>query len=189
MRRIYCFETERDWDEGSFDPGQKVLALLPVPGNPLQARYFGPYVIKEKLSNLNYVLETPDRCKQMQLCHVNMIKPYIDRDSSLEIHPVSLHVVSSEPEETLSKDLNDKLRPLVTAKLSNSDVLRDLDSKLSHLSAMQQQDLTDLLQEFKHLFPDVPTRTEQIYHDADVGDASPVKQHLYRLNPSQAEIS
>ncbi|PFX17690.1 Transposon Ty3-G Gag-Pol polyprotein [Stylophora pistillata] len=38
--------------------------------------------------------------------------------------------------------------------------------------------------EFKHLFPDVPTRTEQIYHDVDVGgDASPVKQHPYRLNP------
>lgn len=77
--------------ESSFDPGQKVLALLPVPGNPLQARYFGPYVIKEKLSNLNCVLETPDRWKQMQLCHINMLKPYIDADSSLEVHPVSLN--------------------------------------------------------------------------------------------------
>ena len=38
--------------ECSFDPGQKVLALLLVPGNPLQARYFGPYVIKEKLMSL-----------------------------------------------------------------------------------------------------------------------------------------
>ena len=47
--------------ERSFDPGQKILALLPVPDNPLQARYFGPYIIKLKLRNLNYVLETPDR--------------------------------------------------------------------------------------------------------------------------------
>ena len=92
-------------------------------------------------------------------------------------------MVTSEPEETLSRDLNDKLSPLATAKLSNSDVLRDLDSNLSHLSSMQRQDLIDLLQEFKHLFPDVPTRTEQIYHDVDVGDASPLKQHPYRLNP------
>lgn len=92
-------------------------------------------------------------------------------------------MVTSEPEETLSRDLNDKLSPLATAKLSNSDVLRDLDSKLSHLSSMQCQDLIDLLQEFKHLFPDVQTRTEQIYHDVDVGDASPVKQHPHGLNP------
>ena len=105
--------------------------------------------------------------------------PYVDRESSLEVHPVSLNVVDSESEETLSKDLNDKLSPLATAKLSNSDVLRDFDSKLSHLSSMQRQDLTHLLQDFKHLFPDVPKRTEQIYHEVDVGDAPPVKRHPY----------
>ncbi|PFX24909.1 Transposon Ty3-I Gag-Pol polyprotein [Stylophora pistillata] len=179
MKERYDINTS----ERCFDPCQKVLALLPVPANPLHARYFGPYVIKEKLSSLNYVLETPDRRKQTPLCHVNTIKPYIERDSGLKIHPVSLNVVSFEPEETLSRDLNSKLSPLAKAKLSNYDVLRDLDSKLSHLSSIQSQDLTDLLQEFKHLFPDVATSTEQIYHDVDVGDASPVKQHPYRLNP------
>lgn len=34
-------------------------------------------------TKLNYVLVTPDRRKQTQLRHVNMIKPYIDRGSSL----------------------------------------------------------------------------------------------------------
>ena len=42
-----------------------------------------------------------------------------------------------------------------------------------------------LLLEFDHLFPDVPTRTDQVYHDVDVGNADPIKQHLYRLNPSK----
>ena len=73
MKERYDINTS----ERSFDPGQKVLALFPVPGNPLQARYFGPYVIKEKLSNLNHVLETPDKHKQTQLCHINMITPFI----------------------------------------------------------------------------------------------------------------
>ena len=31
--------------EGNFKPGQKVLALLPVPANPLNSRFFGPCVI------------------------------------------------------------------------------------------------------------------------------------------------
>lgn len=107
---------------------------------------------------LNYVLVTPDRRKQTQLCHVIMIKPYIDRESSL-VHPVglSLNVISSEPEETLSIDCIDKLSPLTTAKLSNSDILRDLDFTLFHLSSMQRQDLTHLLRAFKYFFPDVPT--------------------------------
>ena len=59
--------------ELNFKPGQKVLALLPVPGDPLNVTFFGPYVIERKLSDLNYVVVNPDRRKQTQLCHVNML--------------------------------------------------------------------------------------------------------------------
>ena len=63
-------------------------------------------------------------------------------------------------------------------------MLRNLDSKLSHLTESQHQDLEKLLLELEHLFPDVPTRTDQIYHHIDVGNADSVKQHPCRLNPS-----
>ena len=72
-------------------------------------------------------------------------------------------------------------------KGTNTDVLQNLDSKLSHLSEIQRQDLEKLLLEFEHLFPDVPIRSDQIYHDTDVGYADPVKQHPCRLNPSKQE--
>ena len=55
-----------------FKPGDKVLALLPIPGRPLQARYFGPYTIDKKTSDLNYIINTPGRRKNKQMCHVNM---------------------------------------------------------------------------------------------------------------------
>ena len=55
----------------SFQPGDQGLALLPVPGKPLQARYFGPYIVKEKVSDLNYIISTSDRRKNTQLCHIN----------------------------------------------------------------------------------------------------------------------
>ena len=32
----------------SFQPGDKVISFLPVPGNTLQAQYFGPYLVKKK---------------------------------------------------------------------------------------------------------------------------------------------
>ena len=165
----------------TFKPGQKILALLPVSGNPLSARYFGPYIIDKKLSDLNYAVVTPDRHKQTQLCHVNMLKPYVDRDSTVTVHPVN--VVTSDPDEVVSS-CSENFNLPGTAKLMNSDILQDLDSKLSHLLPSQHQDLEHLLQEFEHLFPDVPTRTDKIYHDVDVGDATPVKQHPYRLNPA-----
>lgn len=70
--------------ERSFKPGQKVLAMLPVPGNPLRSRFFGPYEIQKKLNDLNYIVVTPDRRKQTQLCHVNMLKPYVERNTVIQ---------------------------------------------------------------------------------------------------------
>ena len=31
--------------ERTFQPGDRVLALFPIPGKPLQARYYGPYTV------------------------------------------------------------------------------------------------------------------------------------------------
>ena len=67
--------------------------LLPVPQNHLQAKFFGPYTIEKKLSDLNYIVHTPGRQKQKQLCHINMLKEYFDRNSS----PTSVNFVNNVP--------------------------------------------------------------------------------------------
>ena len=46
-----------------FKPGDKVLVLLPLLGNTLQARYPGPYQVLKRVGDLDYVIETPDRRK------------------------------------------------------------------------------------------------------------------------------
>ena len=80
-----------------FKPGDKVLALLPIPGRPLKARYFGPYTIDKKTSDLNYIINTPGRRKNKRMCHVNMLKEYFDRDSSIS-KPIT--VVNTVPQES-----------------------------------------------------------------------------------------
>ena len=181
-------KTKYDVDavERNFKSGQKALALLPVPGNPLNSRFFGRYVIEKKLSDLNYVVVSPDRRKQTQLCHIKKLKRHVERNSDPVLQPVIVIVVVSEPKKALVSELSsNSFGPTDTTRLTNTDVLRNLDSKLSHLSQSQRQDLKRLLLEIEHLFPDVPTRTDQIYHDVDVGNADPIKQHPYRLNPSR----
>ena len=59
-----------------FKVGDKVLALLPIPYQPLQARYSGSYAISKKVSEVDYVIDTPDRQKSQRMCHVNMLKAY-----------------------------------------------------------------------------------------------------------------
>ena len=168
-----------------FKPGDKVLALLPIPGRPLQARYFGPYTIDKKTIDLNYIIITPGRCKNKQMCHVSMLKEYFDRDSSIS-KPVT--VVNTVPQESnvfeheVNSDFIDKSDP-GPSKLENSDILRNLNNKLSHLEPSQQEQLKQLIHEYEHLFPDIPTRTDKIYHDVIVEHSKPIKQHPYRMNP------
>ena len=44
-----------------FNVGDKVLALLPIPYQRLQAQYSGSYAISKKVSEVDYVIDTPDR--------------------------------------------------------------------------------------------------------------------------------
>ena len=165
----------------SFVPGDKVLAIFPVTGKPLQARFHDPYQIHKKISEVNYVVLTPDRRKEKQLCHINMLKPYIEHEDCNEsVHPISAVSVHEQSDDEL-QDIG------TSVKLNNSQVLKDINVKVSHLSKTEQQDMKEILSEYNHLFPDIPTRTNQLHHDVDIGNAQPIKQHSYRLNPEKAK--
>ena len=173
--------------ERSFKSVDKVLALLPIPGRPLQVRYFGPYTIEKKASDLKYIITTPDGRKQKQLCHINMLKEYVDRDSS-NVAPVK--IISSVPQKQSGmtcEEMNFHRTDPTCAKLQNSDILKDLDQKLSQLDQTQRDKLKMLILEYEHLFPDIPTRTDQIYHDVDIEGSKPIKQHPYRMNPMKLQ--
>lgn len=171
----------------TFKPGDKVLVLLPIPGQPLRAKYFGPFDIEKKVNDLNYIVKTPGRRKSKQLCHINMIKQYYDR-SGVD-HPNVESVATTGTEVTnLDKDSHSHGYDQSTLRLKNSDVLSDLGCKLSHLPDNEQKELMSLIQEFSYLFKDVPTKTTRICHDVDVGDVSPIKQHPYRMNPLKQEF-
>ena len=87
---------DKNTKERSFKSGDKVLALLPIPSRPLQARFFGPYTVEKKASDLNYIIITPDRRKQKQLCHINMLNKYVDKDSS---NVALVNVIGSVPQK------------------------------------------------------------------------------------------
>ena len=71
---------DRQARERTFEIGQLVLVFLPVPGKALQTKYQGPFKITGKRGPVDYVIETPNRRRTQRVCHVNMLKAYIDRD-------------------------------------------------------------------------------------------------------------
>ena len=169
----------------TLQPGDKVLALLPVPGHSLHARYSGPYTVQRKLNDLDYVIATPDRRKTTQLCHINMLKLYCDRqaDKTKSVPEKQTLVCVRQTNENEDVEL-----PGCSARLKNSQILNKLNEKLCHLAPDQQADLSNLLYDYKHLFSDVPGRTDLIMHDVDVGSSVPSKQHPYRCSPIKQAV-
>ena len=114
-----------------------------------------------------------------------MLKQYFDRDSSIS-KPIT--VVNTVPQESnvfepeVYSDFIDK-SDSGPSKLEKSGILRNLNNKISHLEPSQQEEQKQLIHEYEHLFPDIPTRTDKIYHDVIVEDSKPIKQHPYRMNP------
>ena len=141
---------DKNTKERSFKSGDKVLALLPIPGRSLQARYFGPYAVEKKASDINFIITTPDRRKKRQLCQINMLKEYVDRNS-INVTPVN--VISSVPqkqsemncEEMNCEEMNFHKTDPTCSKLQNSDLSKDLDKKLSHLDQTQRDELKMLI--------------------------------------------
>lgn len=72
MKRHY----DKQAESRPLQPGDQVLVLLPVPGSSLSARFSGPYLIEKKLSETDYVLQTPDRKWQSRVRHITMLKTY-----------------------------------------------------------------------------------------------------------------
>ncbi len=184
----------------NFVPGEKVLVLIPMPGSAFTARFSGPYVIKSKVGETDYIIHTPERRRKTCLCHVNMLKPYLYRvdvrndtvndsgcDSVTELPECVSLLTCTLPTEDLDDGLNVPIEVLSGGCLKNSEVLLTLPSQLSYLSKEQQQDITKLLGKFPNLFNDVPPGTSVIAHDISVGSASPVKQHAYRCPLSKRE--
>ena len=182
-----------------FEPGDRVLVLFPVVGNPLQAKYSGPYKVVKKISDTNYLVKTPDRRKETQVCHINMLKAYHEKPKpelvtlnnrlGLESPTHSKDCVGqvAEKEEDTESEvkLGNDQQPI---KLQNSQILNDLGTKLSHLPLAQRKELAEVITQYREVFPDVPSKTNLIEHDVDVGDSAPIKQHPYRVSPMKKEL-
>ena len=171
----------------NFKTGEKVLVLFPVSGKPLHAKYYGPYAVDRKVNEQNYIINTPDRRKDKQLCHINLLKPYYSRDN----HFIS--VVASDNDNVIdpptenSSDICEITVDNVSLKLNNSDILNNINCKIAHLELTKRGELTNLIYRYANLFPDIPSRTNVLHHDVDVGSAKPIKQHPYRINPEKRE--
>ncbi|MCP4254324.1 MAG: DDE-type integrase/transposase/recombinase, partial [Candidatus Scalindua sp.] len=173
-----------------FHPGDEVLVLLPLSGQPLAAKFRGPYKVLRQVGVTDYVVETPDRRKPQQVFHINMLKPYYRvPECALDIPSVA---VLSQSCVSLDPVCEDDFCPLALGDIGsfgdNSLALKDLPNTLCHLSPDKASQLMYVLSQTPSVFRDVPGLTALAMHDVDVGDANPIKLSPYRVSPQRRSI-
>ncbi|KAJ8375841.1 hypothetical protein SKAU_G00064210 [Synaphobranchus kaupii] len=71
----------------------------------------------------------------------------------------------------------------VSARVENTRALEQLGKQLSHLTAVQKQDVLELVASHPVLFKDRPGLTPLAIHDVETASAEAIKQHPYRFPP------
>uniref|UniRef100_A0A674E7Q6 Gypsy retrotransposon integrase-like protein 1 n=1 Tax=Salmo trutta TaxID=8032 RepID=A0A674E7Q6_SALTR len=186
---------DRRTEPRHFSPGDQVLALLPIIGSPFQAKFQGPYTVVRQYTEQNYLVATPERRKAHQLCHINLLKPYYARstetkqwESKEDGKPVLLADTVTSFGSSHARSVHDEEDVpgpddcVLQGRLKNSETLDILDNLLNHLPVDERKEMVDLIRKFPELFSDIPTRTNLIEHDIDIGDADPIRQRFYRVS-------
>ncbi|KAG8173388.1 hypothetical protein JTE90_021107 [Oedothorax gibbosus] len=77
------------YDRGSvnrkFRPGDRVLVLAASRPNKLAVQWVGPGTIESQLSDTNYVVKLPGRTDKNHIYHVNLLKPYHQREENVNL--------------------------------------------------------------------------------------------------------
>lgn len=148
----------------TFQPGQKVLLLLPSSESSLLAKWQGPFEVLRKLGQVTYEIAMPGRRQPQQVFHVNLLKQWNER--SVPINEQRWACVVEEEEE-----LKEQYFPTTKGK--------SVFPSVAHLSSEHQKELLHIIP--KALFREEPGRTELITHDIRLKSAGPIRQTTCRV--------
>lgn len=111
--------------------------------------------------------------------YVPEVNPLVKTVSAVNvIDPPSSYVLESDG--LIGKDVQASC-----GRLSNSAILATLSSYLSYLSENQRNDIVELIHKYPTLFSDVPSQTNVLMREIEVGQSTPIKQQPYRVNIKQ----
>ncbi|CAI5671461.1 unnamed protein product [Oreochromis niloticus] len=96
-----------------FQPGQKVLLLLPSANSKLLAKWQGPYTVLRRMGPVTYEIYHPEKKKPKQTYHVNLLKEWEERAHQAPAEALIAREVPRE-EETEPEQGSDPMSPVLT---------------------------------------------------------------------------
>ncbi|XP_040068703.1 uncharacterized protein LOC120841790 [Ixodes scapularis] len=165
----YARYYNRKTKERSFQPGEKVLLLLPTDNNKLLLQWKGPFLVTRKTGEVDYEIQTATGLK---LFHANLLKKYEERGIEKEDERQACAVLS------LTETEDDQPIPLPAFQREEGPGDAKVSSKLS---AEQKSQLDRVMRSHENIFSDVPGKTTWIQCELKQTTDTPIYVRQYPL--------
>lgn len=153
--------------ERSFQPGDKVLILLPIEQNKLLLQWKGPFEVKEKRGDVDYIVETSGGQK---IFHANLLKKYEERGTTEQARQCSAIFCVTE----------EGGRDIPLPEFVKRETVKDV--KLSpRLTSSQRTQLQDEMRKRATIFSNVPGKTDWVECHLETTTTTPVHVKQYPL--------
>ena len=156
QRAVY----DRTAQPREFQPGDRVLVLVPTVECKFLATWQGPYEVVEKVGEVNYKIRQPGKRKGEQIYHVNLLKKWHDRETLFTGCP------PKEPE----------------------DLAREVVHFGPELSPHQLQQAKELVDRNQDVFSSLPGCTHLVEHEVRTQAGKTVNQRPYRVPEARRKV-
>ena len=163
----------------------KVLVLLPTDNNKLLLHWKGPYIVKEKKHENDYVISMEGTEK---LYHINMLKRYYERgDPPVAVAGHFEQVTDEEDQGIQAEDYEaDDFAEDGIIELPSTEqkqFINDVDIN-PNLTEYQAKEIKKILYTFQDIFTDVPKKTTAAECRIDLTTTVPVRSRPYMVPQS-----
>ncbi|CAM4593563.1 unnamed protein product [Caretta caretta] len=119
-----------------FQPGDRVMVLIPTAESKLLAQWQGPYEVVEPMGEVTYKVQQPGHWKKEQTYHINLLKPWHQQEACIVAQETSIQGNNMQEEIRISTDLTPN----------------------------QKKEVTEMINQYQDVFSIKPGRTTEAYH-------------------------
>ncbi|CAM5094227.1 unnamed protein product, partial [Eretmochelys imbricata] len=142
-----------------FQPGDRVMVLVPTAESKLSAQWQGPCEVVEPVGEVTYKVQQPGRQKQEQIYYINLLKPWHQREACVVAQETPIQGNNMQEQIRISTDLTPN----------------------------QKKEVTEMINRYQDVFSTKPGWTTQAYHHIITDPGAKVTLRPYRVPAAKRE--
>ena len=172
-----------------FQPGEKVLVLLPTDHNKLLMQWKGPFEVSSVVGLNDYKVKVKGKEK---VYHANLLKKYFEREETTVEGAVAVGAGATSIEDAVDGEANvdeaeeEEVDFLELGGYVAKESIQDVATG-PNLTDEQRTEFTDLAKQFTDLFTEAPGTTDLVQHHIKLTSDEPVRSRPYPVPYSMRE--